>query len=109
MLEPATGCSCRRTGIRLAFVRSSVVTPQSGREPAMRYESHDQEPDAVAVTLHSDPDAATPRQTPFGLVVRVPGLATGGDPGSPALPRTQVRVPVPEPVWPDTLEIVEES
>ena len=75
----------------------------------MRCEHHDHGSDAVSVTLHFDRDELTTTSSPFGLVVRLPGAATGGEPGAPALPTMQVRLAVPEPFWPTKLEIIDES
>ncbi|HST49454.1 C25 family cysteine peptidase [Jatrophihabitans sp.] len=71
----------------------------------MRCHSEDHESDAVSVTLHFGRDELTVTPSPFGLVVRLAGVPAGGEPGAPALPRTQVRIAVPEPFWPHTLEV----
>ncbi len=71
--------------------------------------SHDNGADRVTLTLHFDRDGLSLRETPFGLMVSVADLRSGGEPGSPALPRTQVRIAVPEPFWPHELEIREEA
>ncbi len=71
---------------------------------------HDQRrhQDRVELTLHFDRDELTLTETPFGTVVALAGLKSGGEPGTPALPRTQVRIAVPTPFWPDELHLDDE-
>jgi hypothetical protein len=67
-------------------------------------ERHD---DRVVTTVEMSPQEVDVRETPFGVVVAVPGLSVSGEPGAPALPRTLVRIGVPPGTWPTELEIEE--
>lgn len=67
-------------------------------------ERHD---DRIVTTVEISPKEVSVRQTPFGVVVEVPGLSATGRPGSPALPHTRVRVGVPQDTWPTALEVEE--
>jgi hypothetical protein len=74
----------------------------------MRCDSHqDPRDDRTAVTLGFDRKDLRTTETPFGLVVTLRELKSGGEPGAPALPRTQVRIAVPDGTWPHELEILE--
>lgn len=57
----------------------------------------------VRLRLHFDAEGLELTPTPMGLVVALDGVNSGGDPGAPALPRTRVRVAVPEGFWPTGL------
>lgn len=63
----------------------------------------------VLVTLTFDRGGLSMTRTPFGTVVRLADLKSGGEPGAPALPRTQVRIAVPPASWPHELEVVDEQ
>lgn len=67
----------------------------------------DERHDRAAVRLLFDRDGLKTTQTPFGLVLSLKDVKSGGEPGAPALPRTQVRIAVPDGMWPHELEIVE--
>ena len=73
----------------------------------MRHTIHDQSDDdgRVRIDLHFDHDDLRLVDTPFGVEVHLVGMEAGGDPGAPALPRTRVRIAVPEPFWPHRLAI----
>ena len=68
----------------------------------MRCTTHDASDDDrdVRLTLHIDRDDVRLVTTPFGVVAHLEGFGTSGEPGAPALPRTRVRIAVPEPFWP---------
>jgi hypothetical protein len=69
---------------------------------------HDHRHDRTAVKLEFDREELTTTDTPFGLVLSLTGLKSGGEPGAPALPRTQVKIAVPDGTWPHELEILDE-
>lgn len=73
----------------------------------MRSDHHDsqREDRKVRVTLYFDRDGLELAHTPSGVVVKLDGLTSGGEPGGPALPSTRVRIAVPEPFWPEKLSI----
>jgi hypothetical protein len=80
------------------------------KEVRMRCDTHpDQRDDRVAVTLEFGREDLHLATTPFGLVVSLQHLKSGGEPGAPALPRTQVRIAVPDRTWPHELEILDET
>lgn len=55
-------------------------------------ERHD---DRIITTIEISPREVEVRETPFGVVVQVPGLSSSGQPGAPALPRTLARFGFP--------------
>lgn len=63
--------------------------------------------DRIVTTVRISPDEVTVRETPYGVVLDVPGLSVAGRPGAPALPRTRIRVAVPPGTWPSELEVDE--
>jgi hypothetical protein len=74
----------------------------------MRCDDQHHDGHRAGVTLTFDPEELTLRGTPFGIVLRLAGLKSAGEPGTPALPRTQVRIALPAPFWPTELHIDEE-
>lgn len=74
----------------------------------MYCESHGEKRRRVSLTLHFDPDELTITDTPYGLRVALRDFKSGGVPGTPALPRTQVRIAVPAGMWPEDLSIDDE-
>ncbi|KAG7141384.1 hypothetical protein HYQ45_002034 [Verticillium longisporum] len=75
----------------------------------MRTEVHKTKDNSVCVSLHFDTKGLTLSQTPFGVIVKLEDLNSTGEPGTPALPRTQLRLALPEPFWPGSLKIVEDK
>ncbi len=75
----------------------------------MRCDTHDHDDNRTGVTVYLDREELSLQSTPFGVVLGLPGMKSGGEPGSPALPRTQVRIAVPAPFWPHELHIDDES
>lgn len=74
----------------------------------MRCDPHqDHRDDRTAVKLEFDRQGLRITDTPFGLVLALQHLKSGGKPGAPALPRTQVRIAVPDDMWPHELEILD--
>ena len=73
----------------------------------MRCTCHDVSDDEgrVRIGLHFDRNDLRLVTTPFGVVVHLEGVDAGGEPGAPALPRTRVRIAMPEPFWPHRLSI----
>jgi hypothetical protein len=75
----------------------------------VRCDTHqDHRDDHTAVKLEFQREGLRVTETPFGLVLALQDLKSGGEPGAPALPRTQVRIAVPDGMWPHELEILEE-
>lgn len=69
--------------------------------------SSERHEDRIVTTVEISPEEVSVRETPFGVVVEVPGLSTSGRPGAPALPHTRVRIGVPQGTWPTALEVDE--
>ncbi len=59
----------------------------------------------VRLTFRFERDELRLVTTPIGVVAHLEGFGTSGEPGAPALPRTRVRIAVPEPLWPHELSI----
>ncbi|HEX5012808.1 MAG TPA: C25 family cysteine peptidase [Candidatus Limnocylindrales bacterium] len=70
---------------------------------------HDGRADGVIrVQIHFDESEVRVEETPAGLTVSVDGCSNAGVPGAPALPRTTIRVALPEEAWPTALDIGDE-
>lgn len=69
--------------------------------------SSERHEDRIVTTVEISTEEVTVRETPFGVVVEMPGLSASGQPGAPALPRTRVNIGVPPGTWPRGLEVEE--
>jgi hypothetical protein len=75
----------------------------------MRAENHTTSDQSVVASLYFSTKELTITKTLFGAVVELAGLKSIGEPGAPALPCTQLRLAVPQPLWPGSLKIIKEE
>ncbi|KAM0323869.1 hypothetical protein ACHAQA_008450 [Verticillium albo-atrum] len=75
----------------------------------MRIENQTTGDQSVGASLYFDKKGLSLTKTPFGVIVELADLKSFGEPGAPALPRSQIRLAIPEPYWPGSLKIAKEK